>query len=695
MRRVIAILIIGIILGLIGTTAMAQAANAAADTTINTVQTETAVGTPITASEIAKAGRPVSNTPTHVTVGSQSMVSGQFFTDMWGNNTSDMDVRTLLYGYNTVVWASQVQFTIDPMVVADVKTATANRSVVYTITLQQDLTYNDGKTPITAKDYVFSLLLCASPEMAQLGAKSTRLEGLVGYEAYHLGKTKALAGVRLLDDYTFSIAVSADHEPFFYDLANIRCVPYPRSVLAPNCDVTDTAKGAALCNQNPNQTTVPFTVEVLQRTVMDAQTGYRSHPMLTCGPYSLEAYDSATGRVDFVLNPYYKGNYEGVKPVIDTLTLLPARSDTMMQKLSDGTFDLLNKCVDADVIEAGIAANDQGIVGQTYARMGYGYCAFMCEKGPQQFVAVRQAIAYSVDKDAILATFLKGFGLPVYGYYGMGQWMTLAAMGTLRPDGITAKDGRQWDQLTIDSLNPYALDVEKAKQLLIMDGWTLNADGKKFVEGTDEVRYKKVGKTLMALSIRFAQTIDNQVAALVAQQLQQNLPKLGFALRVDQVTYAQLLKDYYQTDEARTYDMCVLATNFLSPFDPYYTFAKDPDNSIATNLSGLYDQKLSQLAWKMHKTQPMDYLTYEKNWLAFQRRFNEILPTLPLYSNVYFDFHTDWLQNYQPNTYAGWAEAIQYAYFAEPQDAAAADVPTVTASPQNAPSAEDDIVILE
>lgn len=618
--------------------------------------------------EPAVPERPVSDTPTHVTVGNATQVSGYFFTDMWGHNTSDMDVRALLHGYNLVAWSSQVEFVADPMVVREVTSKTVKGSMVYTVSLQTDLTYCDGQTPITAKDYVFTLLLCTSPALAELGADSSRLAHIVGYDAYHAGETPALSGVRLIDDYTLSIAVKGDHEPFFYDLANISCSPYPIGVLAPGCDVADTKAGARLVNENANQPVVPFTAALLQDTVFNAETGYMYHPALTSGPYCLAGYNAATGQVDFQLNPYYKGNYEGVKPVIDTLTLLPANADTMVQQLRDGEFDLLNKCVDAKVILQGLELRGQGFSAANYARLGYGFCSFACEKGPQQFTAVRQAIAYCMDTETFVKQYLQDFGLPVYGYYGMGQWMALAAMGSLRPEGISAAESAKWDKLTLDGLNHYGPDTQKAKALLVKDGWTLNADGAKFVEGVDTVRYKKVGKERMRLSIRFAQTQGNEAAALIVQQLQSTLPALGVELTVDTVPFTQLLAQYYRQNGERSYDMCFMASNFLSVFDPYTTFGADGSVPGTANVSGLNDQKLAQLALKMHKTEPKDYLAFEKNWLAFQERFNEVLPTLPLYSNVYFDFHTDWLQNYAPNNYNSWPAAILYAYYAQPVD---------------------------
>jgi ABC-type transport system substrate-binding protein len=645
----------------------------------------------LTAIDIAKLGRPVSETPTHVTVGSPTQVSGMFFTDMWGNNTSDIDVRTLLHGYNLVAWASQVQFVTDPMVVKELKTARVRGNVVYTVTLQQGLVYSDGQTPINAKDYVFSLLLCTSAELSALGADASRYRCIAGYDAYHAGDTDVLRGVRLIDDMTFSIAISEGDASFFYDLSNLWCQPYPRSELAPGCEVVDTPKGAMLIT--PGSAARPITVDGLRQTLFASGTGYMSHPRLTSGPYTLTAFDEATGKVAFALNPYYAGNYVGVKPVIDTLTLLPAQAATMVEGLQSGTYDLLNKCVDLSVIQQGLALRGQGYTAANYARMGYGFCAFACEQGPQQFVRVRQAIACVVDSEAFVQEYLGGFGIAVRGYYGMGQWMTLAAMGTLRPEDVSGSDSAKWDKLNLDALDPYAPDLARAKALLIRDGWKLNEQGKAFTEGVDGVRYKKTKDGLMRLSIRFAQAEGNEGAAMVVKQLQSALPTLGAELIVEVVPFPVLLADYYRQNGERRYDMNFMATNFLSSFDPYNTFGKDQAETGMANPSGLYDKELAQLALKIHRAKPMDYLGYTRSWLAFQQRYNELLPTLPLYSNVYFDFHTDWLQNYQPSSYASWPAAILYAYWGEPMAEEPAVEPADVADFDTAEGGDEEIII--
>lgn len=80
-----------------------------------------------------------------------------------------------------------------------------------------------------------------------------------------------------------------------------------------------------------------------------------------------------------------------------------------------------------------MALAQQGIDTRNYARLGYGFCAFACEESATQFEAVRQAIAYSFDRDGFIAEYLGSFGIAVYSYYGVGQWMTLAAMARSCP----------------------------------------------------------------------------------------------------------------------------------------------------------------------------------------------------------------------------------------------------------------------
>ena len=611
----------------------------------------------LTTTEIALHHRPVSEEPTHITVGSATRVKGSFFTNFFGNNTSDIDVRTLIHGYSPVVWDNQVQFIEDPMVVTEVTREDTPEGLAYTVSLQQDLVYNDGATPITAKDYVFSLLLTCSREFAEIGAETPKVD-IKGFDAFHAGEVPYLSGVCLLDEYTFRVVAAPEYGTYFYDYGRLLVNPYPIDVLAPGCEVRDDGQGAYLAG--------PFSSELLKKTVLDPETGYASHPKLTSGPYSLVSYDAEEGRVDFAINPYYKGNYEGVKPVIDRITLVAVLPEEMLSKLETGEVDTINKCVDQHVIIGGMQLNGKGFTMENYARIGYGFCAFSCEQGPQQFQAVRQALNYAFDSEAYVRTVLGGFGIPVYGYYGIGQWMYMVASGALRPDGMTDEEQEEWDNLTLDALNPYPLDLEEANRLLDEDGWVFNEKGQPYDPEQDTLRYKSVDDKLMPLSLRFALCKDNATAAAVVSMYQETLPLIGARFEVEEVEFNELLADYYRDNGERRFDMNFMATNFVSTFDPYLVFLGREDMQGVVNTSGIVDEELVRLAYELRSTRPGDLLTFEQRWLKLQERYNELLPTMPIYGNVYFDFHSDWVQNYHPNAEFSWPVALLYAYYAEP-----------------------------
>ena len=617
---------------------------------------EVAVLTPL---EIALNYRPVSEEPTHITIGNPTKVRGSFFTSYFGNNTSDIDVRTMIHGYSPVVWENQLEFVEDPMVVENISRTVNANGVTFTVTLARDLLYNDGETPLTAQDFVFAWLLSCSPQLAAIGADTPKVD-VLGFDAFHSGETQVLSGVRLLGDYAFSVTFTTEYETYFYDYSRLALNPCPVSVIAPGCTVRDSGLGAYLEGD--------FTSRLLEETILNPETGYASHPALTCGPYRLTAYDAQSGVVEFELNPYYKGNSEGVKPVIDSVTLVPVDADTMVRRLESGEVDALNKCVDQSAILGGmqLIANGEGFSMTNYARTGYGFCAFSCEQGPQQFQAVRQALNYAFDSEAFIRDFLGGFGVGVYGYYGIGQWMVGAANGTLRPEELTEEQEAEWDALNLDVLNTYEFDLDEANRLLDEDGWTLNASGEAYNPEQDSLRYKMVDGALMPLSLRFAKSANNPSADMVVALYAESLPQIGAALEVEEVSFDELLADYYREEGVRRFDMNFMATNFISTFDPYLTFLGRDDMQGAVNTSGIVDEELVRLAFEMRSTEPGDLLTFEQRWLAMQQRYNELLPTMPIYSNVYFDFHTDWLQNYYPNSQYSWPVALLYAFYGEP-----------------------------
>ena len=102
--------------------------------------------------------------PEELIVGHTTITKGDFFTEMFGNDTSDIDVRAMIHGYNLVNWdQEQGVYVIDESVVENyMVTKSEEGDKTYYIGLCDDLYYSDG-TQITAWDYAFSLLLMMSP----------------------------------------------------------------------------------------------------------------------------------------------------------------------------------------------------------------------------------------------------------------------------------------------------------------------------------------------------------------------------------------------------------------------------------------------------------------------------------------------------------------------------------------------------
>lgn len=604
-------------------------------------------------------------------VGTATAMSGCFFGDMWGENTADMDVRTLLHGYHLVQWnGDEGSYGIDPSVVSGlVVTDDAAGNRTYTIALYSDLLYSDG-TPITARDYAFSILLSIAPQTAQIGGSISGGSYILGIDEYLSGRSTELAGLRVLDNRQFSLTIKAEYLPFFYELAPLNYCPYPITVIAPGCEVVDDGNGAYIRG--------PFTADTLRTTVLDANTGYLSHPSVTSGPYKLTSYDAQANVASFEINPFYKGNSEGKVPQIQRLVYKWVPAGEMMTQLANGEIGLINKCVNADLITQGMQLLSTGKAAvSNYARSGFSFISFSCERPTVGSAAVRKAIAHCFDKDTFIQSYVSNYGYRVDGYYGIGQWMYRLVSGAvaspLAPlaEDATAEEERAyeeklaaWESLNMNDIPVYNLDVQEAVRLLEADGWTLNKDGARFDPTRDTVRCKEIGGTLTALELSLLYPEGNAVGTALESVFVNNLKQAGIVLRVESKPFQELLEVYYRRQE-RTYDMIYLATNFANVFDPSRTFAPDDAHQGVDNRTGIADQELYELAVAMRLTQPGDTLAYCQKWVNFQKRLAEVLPVIPVYSNVYFDFYTPTLQSYNAGSNVSWSEAIVEAYLGD------------------------------
>ena len=619
-----------------------------------------------------EANQPITYDYDELTVAVTTPMTGNFFTSLWGNGSSDIDVRTLIHGYNLVEWdVEQSMFVPDESVISGITAQEeANGDVTFIIMLYDDLYYSDGSR-ITAWDYAFSMLLTMAPEMKELGAAVKTPTYISGYSNYISGVSKGLSGVRVLGDDNIHITIDAGYLPFFYELGLLDCNPYPIAVIAPGVKVADDGNGVYLTNAEPDSEAPVFTAELLKGTILDETKGYRTHPSVTSGPYLLTSYEN--GVAQFEINPQYKGNSKGRKPMIPRIRVSSVPSEELAPSFRNGSVTLLNKVTEAGTISEcmKIVAGQETMAFANYERSGLGFINFNTERSPMNDPAVRKAIAYLADREETVRETLGGYGTRALGYFGLGQWMYLLLNGTVGYPVDESLDERaaeaekaKWEALSLDTIEQYERDPEKGNTLLAKAGWNLNERGEAFVPGTDNVRYRKTEAGFVPLKLTLAYAEKSAAGPELEGKLVQSLAEAGIALEVKAIPADELLNQYYRLDEAE-YDMLFLATNFDTLYDPSLSFVETADGHHVWKTSGLVDDELWELAVSMRKTEVGDLLGYCGKWLKFQQRFMEQLPLLPMYTNVYFDFYPRVLHDYNISAHASWPQAIIEAYLAD------------------------------
>ena len=605
-------------------------------------------------------------------VANPTVVRGEWFTEMWGNSTTDIDVRILIHGYNLVMWESALgTFKPDPMVVRKVITHDLeDGSRTYTFYLKTDLKYSDG-SKITAWDYAFSQLFVVAPEIYDCGGTPVHEDYLVGYDQYVSGELSYFPGVRVLNDYTLQFTVQDEYVPFFYEYGLFYCTPFPIKEIAPGVVVKDDGDGVSLANEDETITEPIFTADLIKKTVLDPETGYASHPKVVSGPYTVVSFEGDTGV--FEINPYFKGdeNHHSVLPTIKRLIFTLADNNDMIEKLESGEIGLLNKVTKKDTIEKGLKLCAGGAFqAQEYPRVGLSFISFFTEKNTVASKAVRQAIGYCVDRQVLTDEYCGEYGEVMETWQGLAHWTYRIMHGIIPwpieepkdpedPEQVEKynKERAEWEGLSMDKVRKYTLNVEKAIDILEKDGWTLNREGAEFDPEKDDVRCKEINGELVALDLKLWYPAGNKMQEIMEENFVPNLAKAGIKLTMEGLPMVDILSTWYDQGE-RDGDMVYLATNFDVVYDPAVNFVEDEGGLHTWNYTNLYDEKLYDLAIDMRTTPPYDLIGYMKKFIDFSEEFMEELPILPIYSNMYFDFFTSDLHNYSAPSNVTWTQAI-------------------------------------
>ena len=605
-----------------------------------------------------------------VILGDVTELTGDFTGGLITNGASDMMVYALLNDYGTMVTNQGGNYVENPTVLKEwSRTDNEDGSATYTITINEGLVYNNGE-PITAKDYAFRSVLNCTPFAAALSFTTATQDMLVGGAACYAGEVNYVSGVHLIDEYTLSLTVVADYANYYYADTYAAVSPWNAEFwLGEGYSVADdgegcyiTLNGEAVTLQGGGDAEANF------RVAMTGTEGF-----VSAGPYNLTKYDPATSQATLDINPNYAGNFEGQKPSIQTIVVVRAETATWADQLKTGGMDIYAGITDGDDINTLLDMIDAGaeFTAIPFDRAGYGKLMFLCDVGPTQFVEVRHAVAQLLNREEFVNTFCQGFGTTVDAPYATAMQMY--------------QDSKDF---LADNLKSYPYDVDAANAELAAGGWTLTAEGNEWTSAEDGLRYKDVtdldvntdgaievgGKLLMPLQIQWYSTEGNPVSDLLAIMLANSDAVAQSGMEIVQTVgdWNGLLGAIYHEDSdgnkiAPEYGMLNMATSWTSAiYDYSFNWTDDPTYvALGWNSNYLFDMGeggLDQLSMDMvYAVEPGDYDAYLDLWQKYIVRWNELLPEVPLYCNIYYTAVPSWVEGYEQNSYWDFANAILYA----------------------------------
>ena len=614
-----------------------------------------------------------------VVIGTSTEASGDWAYSAFvrNPNATDKAVMTLTDDMTTIESNQHGDYVINKTVVKSYeRIEEENGNVTFKFVINDGLKFNNGEA-VTAENFVAWTMFLVSPAGKEMGVVSATYNMLPGGLAYRNGETNVLSAVRLYDEKTFSITIAKTGEdgetnylPFYYDLtyAEMRAVNLTYW-FGEGWSVKDDGEGVYFVNADGKE----FTAATVGDTVTAGRfaTGNR----VTAGPYNLVSFDESSREIVLEVNENYNGNFEGQKPGIKKLVIVKTSDDTVMDMITTGQIQIYSQIADGAQVNALLDIIEAGTIDSSptqYDRAGYGYFGFACDLGPAQFTEFRQAVAYLLNRVEFAQTFCQGWGSVVHGPYCTAFTMTA--------------------KTDIDKkVNHYDYNPEKAVELLKQAGFVYNADGSDYVDGSGEVRYAKVteeqakyyesfnkvladGTIMMPATLNWASSQGNSVSALLTTMLASSeaTKAAGISIVKTEMDFPSLLSYMYRQETngavgdftVPTYNMFNLATGYNGGvYDESYNWTTNPEFiEQGYNVQHLYDKELDKLSMDMvYGVEPGDEATYLSLWEKYIIRWNELLPMVPLYSNVYVSVYPNTIDNYAEDSFWGFERAILYS----------------------------------
>jgi len=557
-------------------------------------------------------------------LGSSTDLSGAFRNASWGKSSpgsSDLDIQNLTTGYATVQTDMSGAFIWNMKALAEVPTSekTADGALTYTIKIKDDMVFSDG-TPINAKNYVAGILANSTPVAVAAGGTGVSGLQVVGYEEFKAytgeGETVYFEGIKLIDDYTFSVTFLPEYADYYFAMSYASFSPDPLALYLGENDVVVNEDGACGLSEGFYAMEKKDGVDTyVMADVINANLKWDS-ALPYSGPYVVSDYDESALIATLTLNPNYPGDDARGTASIETITYIKIVSETQTDMFKAGQVDVLAGITGGEETKAALALVEESpdkYAETHYDRAGYGFIGLRCDLGPVSDTAVRQAIMYTINRPEFAQTFTGGYGSVVHGPYYTGYSAYQAVE----------------DEIL---LNQYAYSSDSAIAVLEEAGWIYNDKAQEFDPAVDAVRYKKLeGYELSEQNIMYA-TTDGAYKTL----------------KINGEYYMPLAINWYGTQPNNVTDMLITAwqanPNATTAIGAYITYTSC---DFATGLYGEYLQ-IEDYGWDgVAKCCGINYATgftsaaYDMSW-----NFTINPDMYADYSRAYFMDEADFWENY-------------------------------------------------
>lgn len=532
-----------------------------------------------------------------LTVSVNQSLTGQF-TPQYASSAYDQYVVNLCY-------ESMLKYNADnelePVLAKDLPEVSED-GLTLTYKLEKGHKFSDG-TEVTAKDVKFTFTTLADPSYT--GPNGGGMDNIVGYKEYNSGAAKELTGVETPDDYTVVF-----------------------HLVSPQIDAVSLFGTMGIASADHYSKYKQGNVKVVEKNQEES---------CGSGAYQLKSYDKASG-ASFVRNEEFKpekGQYQ-----VDRIVMKKTDVTTEVSELKKGTVDLIPEVIETNKVSEVSQADNMAF--NYYTRSAVGFVALNANNGATADKAVRQALMYATDRQGFCDSYFRWDKKAsdevkkVKGGYVPAAYWNPASVNF----GAVVRN-----EETIDGLNTYAFDMDKANQVLDEAGWVRGADG---------IREKDGQK----LEIKFLLSEGNSVLETLIPIVKKTWGDLGVDLKQTTVDFSTLLSNIQDTSHDSEWNMCFLATSFTSNQDSSAndSYSNDPENMAVNNYSRINDQALIDQLTKARADS--DEKQSKVDYAEAMKMAADDAGYMPVYSGMMFNLYNKKVDLTGTGTLRNWSQSM-------------------------------------